>query len=114
MRRTREWLRLQLGADFPWFRPPHGKVSIAKVLGLWAAGLTVALWNVDPGDVFRTHPKELLDWFAANPPRSGDVVLLHDTSTVTLEALPALIAMIRGAGLELTTLDRFGGRPSGS
>ncbi len=111
VRRTREWLRLQLGADSPWFRPPYGKVSIAKVLGLWATGLTVALWNVDPGDVFRSHPKELLDWFTANPPRSGDVVLLHDTSAVTLEALPALIAMIRGAGLELTTLDQFGGPP---
>lgn len=114
VRRTREWLRVQLGADSPWFRPPYGKVSIAKVLGLWATGLTIALWNVDPGDVFRSHPNELLDWFTANPPRSGDVVLLHDTSMVTLEALPALIAMIRGAGLELTTLDQFGGPPSGS
>ena len=110
VRRTREWLHGQFGADFTWFRPPHGKVTASKALGLWAAGLTVALWNVDPGDVFRSHPRELIDWFTANPPRSGDVVLLHDTSLVTLEALPELIAMIRAAGLELTTLDRFGGR----
>ncbi len=110
VRRTRAWLQGQFGTDFTWFRPPHGKVSVSKVLGLWAAGLTVALWNVDPGDVFRSHPRELVDWFSANPPRSGDVVLLHDTSLVTLEALPALIAMIRAAGLELTTLDQFGGR----
>ncbi len=42
--------------------------------------MTIALWNVDPGDVYRKHPRELVDWFTANPPRSGDVVLLHDTS----------------------------------
>ena len=107
--RTRAWLGAQFGADFTWFRPPHGKVSTAKALRLWASGLTIALWNVDPGDVFRNHPRELIDWFAANPPRPGDVVLLHDTSTVTLEALPELIGLIRAAGLELTTLDRFGG-----
>ena len=105
VRRTRDWLRDQFGAEFTWFRPPHGKVSAAKVLGLWAAGMTIALWNVDPGDVYRNHPRELIDWFAANPPRAGDVVLLHDTSTVTLEALPQLIEMIRTAGLDLTTLD---------
>ena len=112
VRRTRAWLRQEMGIDSPWFRPPHGKVSLSKVLGLWAAGVTVALWNVDPGDVFRKHPQELLDWFTSNPPRSGDVVLLHDTSSVTLEALPALISMIRAAGLELTTLDRFVARPT--
>lgn len=110
VQRTREWLRGQFGADFRWFRPPHGKVTASKVLGLWSAGLTVALWNVDPGDGLRNHARELVDWFAANPPQAGDVVLLHDTSLVTVEALPELISMIRRAGLELTTLDRFGGR----
>lgn len=114
VRRTREWLRQELGADSAWFRPPHGKLSVAKALSLWAAGLTVALWNVDPGDVFRSQPREVLDWFSANPPQAGDVVLLHDTSTVTLEALPGLIELIRGAGLELTTLDHFGGWPARS
>ena len=114
VRRTREWLRLQLGADSTWFRPPHGKLSIPKALGLWKSGLTVALWNVDPGDVFRSDPKEMLDWFRVNPPRAGDVVLLHDTSRVTLEALPGLIALIRTAGLEVVTLDQFGGRPARS
>jgi peptidoglycan-N-acetylglucosamine deacetylase len=114
VRRTREWLRQQLGADSTWFRPPHGKLSLAKAIGLWRSGVTVALWSVDPGDVFRKNASEMLDWFRANPPRSGDVVLLHDTSTVTLEALPALIGLIRDSGLELRTLDAFGGRPARS
>lgn len=107
--RTRRFIHRETGVDSPWFRPPYGKLSVSKALGLWKAGLTVALWNVDPGDVFRKDPKEMLDWFTANPPRRGDIVLLHDTSTVTLEALPTLITMIRAAGLELTTLDRFDG-----
>ena len=37
----------------------------------------------------------------------GDIVLLHDTSPITLEAMPALLAAIRNDGLELTTLDRL-------
>ncbi len=108
VRRTRAWLQDQFGKDFVWFRPPHGKVSAAKIMGLWAAGVRVALWNVDPGDVFRSNARELVDWFAANPPRAGDVVLMHDTTMVTVEALPDIIAMVRAAGLELTTLDRCG------
>lgn len=109
VRQTREWLRHEMGRDSHWFRPPHGKVSAAKVLGLWRAGQTIALWSVDPGDVFRAHAREMLDWFVAHPPQGGDVVLLHDTCAVTLEAMPELIRMIRSAGLELATLDRFGG-----
>jgi peptidoglycan/xylan/chitin deacetylase (PgdA/CDA1 family) len=109
VRRTRAWLRGEIGVDSTWFRPPNGKITVTKLLGLWAAGQTIALWNVDPGDVFRTHPQEMLDWFAINPLRGGDVVLLHDTSMVTVEALPALIARARAAGVEFTTLDQFGG-----
>jgi peptidoglycan-N-acetylglucosamine deacetylase len=32
------------------FRPPHGKVTAAKLWGLWRRGMTVVLWNVDPKD----------------------------------------------------------------
>ena len=102
---TRRWFREHVGQDSVWFRPPHGKLSVAKALRLWAAGQTVALWNVDPGDVFRANAGEMLDWFRTHPPQGGDIVLLHDTSPITLEAMPALLAAIRSDGLELTTLD---------
>jgi glycosyltransferase involved in cell wall biosynthesis/peptidoglycan/xylan/chitin deacetylase (PgdA/CDA1 family) len=105
--RTRRWLVEHVGRDSTWFRPPHGKLSIAKAARLWAAGQTVALWNVDPGDVFCDDADTMMEWFRAHPPQSGDVVLLHDTSRVTAAAMPSLIATIREAGLELTTLDRL-------
>src|SRR5262249_13505136 len=109
VRRTRAFLRADIGVDSTWFRPPHGKVTFAKLAALWAARQTIALWSLDPGDVFQPDAAALLDWFAANPPRGGDVVLLHDTSLATADALPALIARARANGLDFATLARFGG-----
>ena len=66
------------GVDCRVTRPPHGKLTWAKMCGLWRLGHTIALWNVDSKDYRMSDSREIQRWCAAYLPRHGDVVLFHD------------------------------------
>jgi len=66
------------GVDCRVTRPPHGKLTWAKMRGLWRLGHTIALWNVDSKDYRMTDASEIQQWCAGYQPRHGDVVLFHD------------------------------------
>lgn len=91
-RRTRGFLEDLLGRPAPLFRPPHGKLTIAKLLGVWWQGNAVVLWNRDPKDFQMTHAAQLDAWFDVQPPSAGDILLLHDTHPLAVAALPRLLA----------------------
>lgn len=90
-RRTRALLEDLLGRPAPLFRPPHGKITAAKLLGAWWQRNTVVLWNRDPKDFQMHNADELLAWFAQHPLEAGDVVLLHDTHPHAVDALEAVL-----------------------
>jgi peptidoglycan/xylan/chitin deacetylase (PgdA/CDA1 family) len=106
-RRTRDVLAGLLGKVPTLFRPPHGKVTAAKLWGLWRAGQTVVLWNVDPKDYARQFPDEILTWFRKRPLRGGDLVLMHDRLPHAVAVLPSLIANAREQGLTFSTPDQW-------
>lgn len=89
------------------FRPPHGKVTAAKLWALWRAGFTVVLWNRDPKDFARASADELRRWIHERPLSGGDVVLLHDTVEHTPTALSELISSARRSGLTFATVDEL-------
>jgi peptidoglycan/xylan/chitin deacetylase (PgdA/CDA1 family) len=107
VQRSRQWLREHLGVDSRLFRPPHGRLSVGKVLRLWAIGQTVVLWNADPGDFGDPGSQRIVEWFDRYPLEAGDVVLLHDTSASTVAALPAIIARARARGLGFATVSEW-------
>jgi peptidoglycan/xylan/chitin deacetylase (PgdA/CDA1 family) len=86
------------------FRPPHGRLTPAKLWRVWRLGLTVALWNVDPRDFACRSADELRARLRPHKPRAGDVFLFHDDRPHAVAALPELIARVRAAGLGFTTL----------
>jgi peptidoglycan/xylan/chitin deacetylase (PgdA/CDA1 family) len=85
------------------FRPPHGKLTARKALGLWRQGQTVVLWNVDPKDFARGSADELRAWFRDHPLDGGDIVLLHDNQPHAAGALVELVTATRARGLTFTT-----------
>jgi peptidoglycan/xylan/chitin deacetylase (PgdA/CDA1 family) len=87
-----------------YFRPPHGKLTPAKLWRLWRQGLTVVLWNRDSRDYQVQSAEQLSQWARANPFDRGDVVLLHDTNPFTPEALPRIIEVARSRGLYPDTI----------
>jgi peptidoglycan/xylan/chitin deacetylase (PgdA/CDA1 family) len=107
--RTQEIIRDLTGRSTRLFRPPHGKLTLPKLLRLWAGGQQIVLWNVDPKDYACHETAELATKVKLRPPRSGDIVLLHDNVAVTLTVLPDLVQAARARGLTFLTLDRIPG-----
>ena len=103
VRRTRAVLTDLVGKAPTLFRPPHGKLTAGKFLGLWREGLTVVLWNVDPKDFSRGSDDELRGWFRDRPLRGGDVVLFHDDRPHAAGVLAELVRAGRDRGLTFTT-----------
>ncbi|HEX5275822.1 MAG TPA: polysaccharide deacetylase family protein [Candidatus Rubrimentiphilum sp.] len=88
-----------------YFRPPHGRYTVAVVKIAQSLGYTTVLWNDDPGDwrASRTTPRELdehIRRFATAP----DIVLLHSGKMASIEMLPSLAAAFRAAGYRFVTL----------
>jgi glycosyltransferase involved in cell wall biosynthesis/peptidoglycan/xylan/chitin deacetylase (PgdA/CDA1 family) len=115
VRHTNRLLVRLLGTARLVYRPPHGKLSVRKLLGLWLRGYTVVLWSVDPKDYGCHSADELRDSLTRQPLRGGDILLLHDWAPYTTEVLPELIERARKQGLEFALVSdwcRGGRRPS--
>ncbi len=104
--RGRQLLASLLGRAPRLVRPPKGKVTAAKLGGLWWSRQTVVLWNVDPKDYACRSADELAAWFESHPLQGGDLVLLHDSQPHAAVVLPALIADARRRGLHFVTVSQ--------
>jgi glycosyltransferase involved in cell wall biosynthesis/peptidoglycan/xylan/chitin deacetylase (PgdA/CDA1 family) len=107
IRRTQELLRQLAGDVLPLYRPPRGKLTTWKLLGLWWLGMKVVLWNVDARDYALNNAAELSAWFRSHPLRAGDIVLLHDRLPLAVDALPELIETTRERGLDFVPLSQW-------
>jgi peptidoglycan-N-acetylglucosamine deacetylase len=100
---TRDLLARLTGRPSNLFRPPKGEVTAAKLWRLWRAGQSVVLWNADPKDYKSTATGDVARWFAANPPKAGDIILMHDNRPLGFDALPAVVEDCRRRGLTFDT-----------
>ena len=86
----------------PLVRPPRGVVSPASLLRCAMAGYTTVLWSLDSDDCRTKSAAEVARRASGAAP--GEIVLLHEGQEWTLDALPAIVASLTGAGLELVTV----------
>lgn len=104
IRRGADVIRDICGVAPTLYRPPRGVLAARDLWHLGWSGHTVVLWNQDPKDFSRQDSREVVDWFRARPPESGDVVLLHDVHPFSLAALPELISSARQRNLAFSTI----------
>jgi peptidoglycan/xylan/chitin deacetylase (PgdA/CDA1 family) len=102
-RRTAALLERLIGRRPVLYRPPHGKLSPGKLLGLWALGQTIVLWNCDPKDFACASDDPIRRWFEGAPLAGGDILLLHDVHPNIAPALDAVVARAAGLGLGFGT-----------
>jgi peptidoglycan/xylan/chitin deacetylase (PgdA/CDA1 family) len=102
-RRTSALLARLLGKPPRLYRPPHGKLTPAKLLGLWALGQTVVLWNRDPKDFACGAVEPIRRWFETAPLAGGDILLLHDVHPHVAPALGAVVQRAARLGLGFGT-----------
>jgi len=102
-RRTSALLARLLGRPTRLCRPPYGKLTPGKLLGLWALGQTVVLWNRDPKDFACGSADPIRRWFQTEPLAGGDIVLLHDVHAHVAPALDAVVERAARLGLGFGT-----------
>lgn len=88
----------------PWVRPPHGDVDAASLITLRSRGYLVALWSVDSGDHSDPDPTRIAERCSPSVVTGGDVLLLHEGQSWTLEALPRIVSGLLASGLEAVTM----------
>lgn len=90
------------------FRPPKGKLSIVKALGLWRLQQSIVLWNQDPRDYRAEMPAGILPWIEAYRPARGDIVLMHDTHPHCIAAIEPLVHLVQQHHLgDFATVDEW-------
>ena len=94
------------GRDVVYFRPPHGDFDALTIDAARAQRETVALWDVDPGD-WRHVPAESITENVVRHAKAPAVILLHNGSAATLEALPSIVQSYKAAGFEFITLSEL-------
>lgn len=102
VRRGHAALERVVGHRLPrWFRPPYGALGVRTLLRLWRHGFRVVLWNVDSDDSIEgVAAATVVARLSKGSVRAGDIVLLHDDTASTTEALPAVLAGISASGLQ--------------
>jgi peptidoglycan/xylan/chitin deacetylase (PgdA/CDA1 family) len=90
-------------------RPPKGDMSLMSLMRVAAAGYTSVLWSLDSDDC-RTHdPREVEARLEPDKLQAGEIVLLHEGQTWTLDALPAIVDRLHQRDFELTTVSDLAG-----
>nr|WP_242422327.1 polysaccharide deacetylase family protein [Nocardiopsis sp. TSRI0078] len=103
-------VRRQTGHTVKLFRPPFGDSS-PKVLGeIGRQGMAEILWSQDSEDWTDTSRDEIVE-SVVEQAEPGAVVLLHDTLSPTLAAVPEIIERLRGQGYAFATVSQVYGGP---
>lgn len=71
-------------------RPPKGKLTVGKTLGLWLQRRTVVLWDTDPRDYLMQDSNAITDWCQQFRPQEGNICLMHDNHPYAVEAVKQL------------------------
>lgn len=87
---TDQVLKQILGFSPTLVRPPKGKLTIKKMLGLWIQRRTVVLWDTDPRDYLMTDITEMTKWSQNYIPTEGNFCLMHDNHPFAIEAVRRL------------------------
>jgi len=88
----------------PLVRPPHGAMSLCSMLTCSRRGFTTVLWSFNSDDWRNKEASQVEEAFNERTPEAGEIVLLHDGQTWTMNALPRVIGALEQAGHELVTV----------
>lgn len=100
LRRCRDALLQSAGVDTVLFRPPKGLVNLESIRSVQRHGYRLVHWSRTYSDYRRDGIDMLLGRMTQHPPAAGDVILLHDNNSYTIEALRRVLPAWKGQGME--------------
>jgi peptidoglycan/xylan/chitin deacetylase (PgdA/CDA1 family) len=89
-----------------FFRPPYGVTNPMVASAVQRNGYLTIGWSVRSFDTLTKNSKRLLRKITRSL-KSGDVILLHDSSESTIEMLPSLLNEVQKVGLKIVRLDEL-------
>jgi peptidoglycan/xylan/chitin deacetylase (PgdA/CDA1 family) len=88
------------------FRPPYGVINPMLNKALRKSGLTVIGFSNRAWDTTSRNKEIILSRIMKNI-KSGDIILLHDTISESIDILPILDKRIKEAGYQIIPLDKL-------
>jgi polysaccharide deacetylase family sporulation protein PdaB len=101
--RTGALIRNISGLDPYLFRPPYGEYNQALLNTLASLGYVTVMWTIDSLD-WQNPGVEQITSRIADSVEPGAIILLHQSSAQTAEALPEIIARIKEKGFSFSTI----------
>lgn len=89
--RTDRALAAYDGLDLHPFRPPCGALPFNLLVHFARERRSIAYWSYDSHDYERLPVETLLPMIRTNAPRAGEVILMHDDNSDTVELLARLL-----------------------
>ena len=89
-----------LGIECRLFRPPYGEIRYKFLPTIWKMGFTIVMWSIDTRDFESKSAADVIERVERAGMRSGDLLLLHDESDVTIEAVRTICDNAIANGLE--------------
>lgn len=104
--KTADLLHNITGKEHHLFRPPYGVTNPHIGNAINSLNLQSVGWSVRSFDTVAKNKETLLKKITSKI-KAGDILLLHDTKKVTVEALEELIISIKEKGLEMVTVSEL-------
>lgn len=89
-----------------FLRPPGGLRSDAVRQVAQARGLAILHWSVDPHD-WETHNEQAIEKTVLSQVQDGDIILLHDMSTSSVEAALDIVDALLKQDYEFVTVSEL-------
>jgi peptidoglycan-N-acetylglucosamine deacetylase len=95
----------RFGVPLRSYRPAYGELSLLRLA--WCAwhGVRIVMWSFESRDSFVKSEAELAARVTPQALTAGDIVLFHDDTPVTAQALDGLLERALGAGMRFGTLE---------
>ncbi|HZZ66441.1 MAG TPA: polysaccharide deacetylase family protein [Candidatus Baltobacteraceae bacterium] len=89
-----------------YFRPPHGRYTVATVQVAQSLGYLTVLWTDDGGDWRSVTPAALAEHLQVHA-TAPEIVLLHSGKMATIEMLPLVVKRFEQAGYRFVTVGQL-------
>ncbi len=101
--RTDQKLSEIIGEGASLIRPPYGAISDTMKASV---GMPMILWNIDTLD-WKTRNAEATVNTVMESVKDGDIILMHDIHTESVDAAVELIPKLIDAGFQLVTVSEM-------
>jgi peptidoglycan-N-acetylglucosamine deacetylase len=103
--------RAVTGKTIRYFRPPYGVINPMVAKAVKETGMEMVTWRFRSFDTTASSAEALLGK-ALKKVRPGDILLFHDSCSLTAEILEKLIVSLQAGGLEFVPLDELINQPA--